>query len=52
MKSLCKYCRNHSWYCGDNHYCDGANNFAPFVPKDGLKLSREEIIAKWRASFK
>lgn len=44
---LCKYCKNHSWWCTDNHYCDGGNNFRNFFPVDGLKYSREEIIKKW-----
>ena len=46
---LCKYCKNQSWWCGDNHYCDGNNGFRPFQPVDGLKISREEIIQKWYA---
>ena len=47
ITGLCRYCKNRSWWCGDNHYCDSGNNFAPFAPISGLKYSREEIIDKW-----
>ena len=44
---LCKFCKNQSCWCGDNHYCESGNNYLPFVPVDGY--SREEIIKKWFA---
>ena len=44
---LCKYCKSFSWWCDENHACDGNTGFAPFEPIEGLKYSRDEIIAKW-----
>ena len=58
---LCKYCD--CWveqcgvtpaHCRDRSAesflsCDLTTDFRPFVPKSGLKMSREYIISKWKA---
>ena len=54
---LCKF-KTHrignsgDWYCADRtsekfRSCDLNTNFAPFVPMEGLKYSRDYIVSKW-----
>lgn len=52
LTGLCRYCKNHSWWCGDNHYCESGNDYQPFQPVEGLKFTRDEIIKKWYATVK
>ena len=58
--TICDLCKNKTyrygstgdWYCSDRasgHFmsCDLNTNFAPFMPKEELKYSRDEIVSKW-----
>ena len=51
VTGLCKYCKNRSWWCTDNHYCDSGNRFAPFAPIEG-NFDRETLIEKWMKHVK
>lgn len=58
--TICDLCKNKTyrygntgdWYCSDRTRekfvsCDLITNFSPFMPKEGLKYSRDEIVSKW-----
>ena len=52
VTGLCRYCKNYSWWCDENHYCDGCNGFAPFAPKDDVKYDRDTVVMKWMEHVK